>query len=295
MNNESLNKLTAIVPIGKLSDNLKAIKLWVPVAIKHEIKIIFVNDQIDPETSKNIEEYVDLLSSPNIKLIVGTFNGPGGARNRGLKEVCTEWVCFWDADDAPLITNIAQEMKEIQQEDMIVGQFEITFKSNEEILTYPKPAKDLFDISMNPGLWRCLLRTMVAKKAEFPQTYMGEDQIYLARLSKYLAKAKISERLFYTYIQGNGTQLTASKSRLLDLRNSIVELNELEKKSDFIDEKKILLTIFIRQCMTLIKRGNKNLKFFGLHHLFFSDFSSSYILRLKLITRILRNGIQNAR
>ncbi|CAN2170053.1 Glyco_tranf_GTA_type domain containing protein [Candidatus Nanopelagicaceae bacterium] len=292
---KTLKNLTAIVPIGKLSDNLSLIRFWVPIASNHGLKIIFVNDAIDFETSENIKSYVDQLSSSDIRLIVGKFDGPGGARNRGLKEVSTEWVCFWDADDMPIVENIAKELAASNMENLIIGQYEITQTARDAVKIIPKPTRNLFDISLNPGLWRFLFRTDIAKKVEFPKIYMGEDQIYLARLSNYLLSARISTNLFYSYTQGSATQLTSSSSRLKDLQYSIAELSWLGLKTTSIEQSKLILTLQIRQCLTLIKRGNSQLRLYGLHTLLFSKLSMNYSVRLIQITRVLKIGVTNAR
>ncbi len=286
-------KVSAVVPVGKLNDDLALLKSWIPKAISHGMKVILVNDCIDHKTSSLLKDYVDKVASKNIQLLVGDFFGPGGARNRGLDEVQSDWVCFWDSDDLPDVQGVLLALEENQNAEVLIGNFLAVERGNTIGQSEKRVATSLFEIAMNPGLWRFVFRLSIIEENRFQKLYMGEDQLFLAQLSPFIVNGLRLKTNFYTYYYGGEAQLTSVKARMDHMEIVIRGTYLCLQRTKSNQERDFLVWLFTRQAMTLLKLGDANSKAFALRNLFLTKLPISYIHRLVSIFRIVRYGLLN--
>ena len=123
--------LTAIVPVGPAHLLKNRLKNWAAEAnrFSSELTLIIVLDSND---SKAIQQ-VYLEGFVNADIIQGTFGSPGSARNAGLRNINSRWICFWDCDDEPKIERFIEMVKaaELQDNQVAIGNFEISNKDHD--------------------------------------------------------------------------------------------------------------------------------------------------------------------
>lgn len=83
-------------------------------------EIIFVNDGSEDETGKIIENWIKDKKNFNIKLFNEIHNGPGSARNIGIKNSSNPWIAFLDSDDT-WEKNKIEEIKNILEKNLNVN------------------------------------------------------------------------------------------------------------------------------------------------------------------------------
>ena len=234
--------LTAIIPIGPKHRDANLISKWSDSANKYsdELKIIIVEDFGTDKTlpGPNASLRYGLKNSVSIR---GNFNSPGISRNTGLSAAESPWVCFWDADDLPNVTNFLEMVRDAEETnfEITIGDFDRF--SNYEHLTTEKDKKE-FDIQQvikEPGLWRMSFRRELIGKTRFEPIFMAEDQLFLLDLVFYKKHIYFHQKVVYRYQVNNPLQLTNSNSvnQIVDFVNLVkFRLSNNEYPTDKISE-----------------------------------------------------------
>lgn len=219
---ESLD-LTMIIPVGGRNPSTHILKSWFTGDLIKKIKFVFVFDDLNPFILETFKEIINQQEVNNVKTLVASCRNPGGARNLGLQEAETAWVCFCDSDDLPDLQNICDVLSSdiANDSDVIRGRYGVIregiekpprrFNEDREILNH----SDL--ISFGPGIWRYLFRTELIRDKRFPELSLAEDQIFLMRTFWSSPSIKQSDLNFYTYCIGNPDALTSNRRNLRDL------------------------------------------------------------------------------
>jgi glycosyltransferase involved in cell wall biosynthesis len=270
-----------------MAGRLETLKDWVVEALKRGFDVILIHDIKDDQTERELTDFVKITNHKCLRLFSGYFGGPGLARNEGLRNTRTNWLCFFDADDRPNLENIENHMKTITNDaDMVVGQYEVLDVLQGRKKIKSSTTRNLTDLMINPGLWRILLNRSFTKQNEFPNFRMGEDQIYLANLDLSNAEIEYSQKTFYQYYANQKTQLTRNTKALDDLRYSTKVLKDAIKLSKNLDT---LFILYIRQSVSGILRASYLTKIICLWRLASIAFLKHPILVIKTLIRI-RNG-----
>jgi glycosyltransferase involved in cell wall biosynthesis len=284
--------LTVIVPIGAMAGRLGNLNSWLSEAIYRDIKIILVHDDKNDETHKELKEVLSLYDSKNIQFISGEFNGPGAARNYGLKRVRTEWFAFWDADDLPVVKEFESMVDQARTAGKKVaqGQFRVSNAITGSVTRFSKYSSGSWDlqIAKNPGIWRFAFETAEFSGVTFPEISMGEDQVFLAKLGIQEKDVYITKNIVYGYVVGSPNQLTASTKVIEDLivaRRSLAALiRELNSSNH-----RLATAMLMKQQLTLIKRkvgfSNRILAILFLHKLLFKKLPKNLAILWGLLTK----------
>ena len=282
--------LTAITPVTKMAGRLDLLESWVTEALLLGIKVVIVHDFRDECTQIDLEQLVKRCGTQNLILISDRFGNPGAARNAGMENLNTEWVCFWDSDDLPNISNVMEELNSCDPSiDLVIGQYTIFHKTEKFDPPRTSATFTVEDFALNPGLWRILIRSKLVKEVSFPSLRMGEDQVFLNSLNVESLKVEFSTKVFYTYFTGESSQLTNNSAAITDLSSSIHTLSaSLSQKS----EKYFLVTgiMLLRMCTTAIIKGRIKLKFSSTLPLLRALRKMGPKVSLKVIRRIFGMG-----
>lgn len=249
----SLN-LTAIVPISSFRNDSARIASWLAATNNRGITVIFVYD--GPEIPEDVVK--SLSVSPNVRVLKSDLRGPGAARNIGLKEVTSDFVCFWDSDDYPLIDAISAAVKELDNSgsDVAIGEYEVSYSNTEmnspDNSTVKHTNSLVEELTGSPGLWRFVFKTETLAAVDFPNTSMGEDQVFLAR---FFAKERDILKLdypVYRYVRHGDVQLTKHQESVNRLTESMrILLSELHTYDRFGRE--LASSMAFKQVLTVIK------------------------------------------
>ena len=94
------NILTIVIPVYNREQLiLNALESIALQECDDRVKIIVVDDKSTDSTVLNVMKWIESHSHLDIKLLTNSKKGVSSARNRGLNDVDTEFVMFFDSDD----------------------------------------------------------------------------------------------------------------------------------------------------------------------------------------------------
>jgi glycosyltransferase involved in cell wall biosynthesis len=241
--------LTAVIPVKNLENITSNIcKLFSQNLTS--VRLIIVLDEVGTFTKELIYDLVKSNKNCDVTILEGKFGNPGGARNAGVALCESDWICFWDADDQPEVSNILKEISlKGSNSDIIVGQYAVLDWMTNAKIRRDQTESNLEAIAMNPGLWRHVFRSEAIEGIVFPDLRMAEDQVFLAHAYNKTLRVKFSESIFYNYYKNVPNQLTSTSKNLEDIEKSLTLLLNLHASPSRFRE--ILL---VRQFVTLTTR-----------------------------------------
>lgn len=274
-----------------MAGKLARLELWLSTILKSDSEVILIHDITDEMTGLELERLFQKHKDMNIQLLHGRFGGPGSARNVGIEMAKGRWISFWDSDDEPNVSNFLKMVEKANSTtcEIIVGGFIVrsdrTNQERKEELFSNNLAENLDRVAFNPGIWRMAFRRSFLGGIRFPSSRMGEDQLLLANLNFYNSKIDFYNDSVYYYITGNPNQLTAKSSAISDLKKvakTFLQKISLTPRS----ESTYLAIMFIRQCLTLLKRGRFDARLFSIW-LLLRYFFLALIGRVKVVSPLL--------
>jgi glycosyltransferase involved in cell wall biosynthesis len=241
--------LTAVIPAKNL-ENISSNICKLFTQNLTSVRLIIVLDEAGTFTKELIYDLVKSNKNCDVTILEGEFRNPGGARNAGIALCESDWICFWDADDQPEVSNILKEISlKGSSSDIIVGQYVVFDWMTNAKIRKDQTESNLEALAMNPGLWRHVFRSEAIEGIVFPDLRMAEDQVFLAQAYNKTLRVKFSESIFYNYYKNVPNQLTSSSNNLEDIEKSLtLLLNLYASPSSF---REILL---VRQLVTLTTR-----------------------------------------
>ena len=249
-NMKSDPSLTAVIPFFGKPKLHQQIVSSVQKAIELGIRVVVVCDK-DDATWKSL-----VTESNKIKIVNINVHDPGSARNIGLAETETDWICFWDADDQPIPERFIQMVAKTKasQRKIGAGAFNIVrARDDQELKTIQSKSSKEFenDFLAYPGIWRFIFFRELLRHTDFPAISMSEDQIFLGKVINDLSSVFVSDLVVYNYRIG-GNQLTKSVLSRKQIRIALDLMVELG-----FDRKKEALTIqnkvFLKNSATALK------------------------------------------
>lgn len=252
-------KLSVIVPISGGPDRIKHLGEWFEFTNLISLEVILVEDNLQKETQEELQFQLSKFPKEySLLRVTGEFGNPGTARNAGIEKRTGDWVAFWDSDDQPKLSKIAQILSQFSLTDVdyIYTDFLIFNESNQETTQNRFASKsentNLSLIALEPGIWRFIFREKVIRNINFPPLRMGEDQIFLAKLNLQKWHGKYLQINAYVYSKNIGSQLTKDRLRYKYLENSVSEMLDLLNS----DASKFAKLVVIRQSLTLLINGS---------------------------------------
>jgi glycosyltransferase involved in cell wall biosynthesis len=286
-----MSLLTAIVPVHKMSGRLEELKHWVCESLKLNIRIILVHDFGDFDTEKELEDFVNAQDSSKLVFISGQFGGPGMARNAAMHQITTEYFCFWDSDDIPLVQNFYEMVLQAAKDeiDIAVGLFEI----NEDNKLRQNPLENkgisLIDkVALNPGLWRMAFASKHFSEYRFRELRLAEDQLFLVEIDFAERRIFADPRTVYCYNSDSPGSLTKQRSNLSDICTFLGVINFKLASSLSLQSRPFLLVMGVKQALTLVKSGTIHLKLVGLRSLASTLVLSSNIEKRSMLKLLVK-------
>jgi glycosyltransferase involved in cell wall biosynthesis len=277
--------LSAVIPVGGFPNGDKALKSWLLQKLPTGLEVILVLDSDDKSVNESVRNMASSDYGNSVIVRESKFRNPGSTREIGLKAARGEWVCFWDSDDLPEVSNVYRNasLEENKSVDAIVGGYQSVDYETKKTTSHHHRAPDpLMEIYINPGLWRFIFRTQVVKDISFPALSMGEDQVFLFKAISASRKLNFVSENFYNYLQYSTGQLTKSNA----ISSDLAKARDLCKELYTNDRNPYLLSAIIRQDLTLIKRDKPLGKLSALGSLIKVSIKS--IFGLKALSRILK-------
>jgi len=258
--------LSVVIPVGNLNrdyENLRnIIKSLLTTEIATEIELVFILDTSEKFAVLKLSELCEVEKIINYKILKCSDRNPGASRNIGITSSAGKWIIFCDSDDLPIFSSIQIAMAQADSEcNIIIGSF-----ATENYLNVVTPVRLIENdstfnwglISLNPGIWRWLIKRNFLKFITFPELSMGEDQFFLIKLLSNRPLIKFSSESFYIYRTGTQDRLTNNKVKIRDLVKNI-ELEIIYVKS-LKSRHNVINNMILRQLITLFKKSDFKLK-----------------------------------
>jgi glycosyltransferase involved in cell wall biosynthesis len=245
-----------------MAGRLAPLRLWASSALKAGISIVLIHDIGDRETELELCEFVEGIKSEQLTFVSGVFNGPGAARNEGLRLVKTQFFCFWDSDDLPDVTYFAEMVKfaVLNDFELVVGEYKS--KSGREISEHKlrdNSSKNALIIALNPGIWRMIFSTKSFQRYQFQNLKLAEDQLFLAEIGFPEVRYGVFLKSVYQYEVGVNGSLTSHTGYFSDLVSSLQAIDHLIYIAKTRKRRKFLTILVLRQSLTLLKNGKLKL------------------------------------
>lgn len=248
--------LSAVIPVGDFIQHKDNITRIIQQATEMGIELIIVIDnQVQSVFMDAVTLFRDLKGCGSV--IQGASGNPGGSRNLGLSRATNNWVTFWDCDDAPDATQVAEMTSNpgATECDVLIGSYEVQNLLNLEIETHKiETNRWKIDVGLDPGIWRFVFRKDFVANLSFPDLKMGEDQVFLQRVFSRNPHVCVSQLTVYRYKINVPNQLTGEKSNI----KSLIEANQLALQEYRVlsTKSRIIDAMLIRQLLTLGKHSS---------------------------------------
>lgn len=225
------------------------------------IEIILVDDCSKDNTKKII---CDLeANNPKIKKVLSkTNNGPGGAKNEGLKKAHGDYITFVDSDDyldSDYIEKLMDKIDENNLIDIVIAGFKKVDIEGNTLYTrqYKDPDSALWQSFTS---WSRLYRRewLTQNKLALPYGKVFEDILFQAAIILCNPKYDLANTVGYNYVYNDKsishtTLCSFVKGSLNKEQQYLIEL----KKYATTEEKENILTYFAfrTMCWHLLKSG----------------------------------------
>lgn len=248
-------EISIIVPITRISGQLKHLEGWIGDVDTRKIEVILVHDVQDEISGPELKKM--LSRHPEIRLLEGRFGSAGITRNFGLVASKGRYVIFWDCDDDPNIEvlNRVVNLPEFGNLDVYVFQFQIWGKLGKQFTL----TENWVDLTLSPGIWRILFSRSIIGGKIFTALLMGEDQVFLTQLKPWQYQTHFSNEILYSYNTGNAGQATSNPKLISTLHESLTQVLHSYQSANALDQIYIS-NLFWRQFLTAITRGDLKCK-----------------------------------
>ena len=255
--------LTAIVPIGNISNCSRNLVQRLQQAISLDIQVKLVFDRI---TVRDSEEFLRSLNSEkHLEVIQGVFGQPGLARNAALEEVRSTWLTFWDSDDDIYPNKVKEMVMKADKEgsNLAIGNFELYFHSPTQsplLGIYSPSTSHSPDFKSTLGLWRMAFRTktIFLEGIKFPPIRVGEDVLFVNQVLKTNPPIFTFKDFVYQYSVGGHQQTTNVRSTLEETSRVLASL--LQHKNVNLSSKshELIRQLIVLQLLTLLRTIHKS-------------------------------------
>ena len=230
-------KVTGVIPVGNLARDKINLARIIQLSNNYPVKLLIVMDCQDKDAIQEFKETNMELFGDQVQILESDSGNPGGARQVGLQNVETDWVCFWDSDDLPDVQNIIGSVDAVNpSRKILVGGFTVVdldgknFKANK--FEVSRPDRCLRELARNPGIWRIAVRFEILRNLHFRNLSMGEDQLFIAEILALGEEIEFSSKNFYFYNAFNPSSLTKNSQAFLDLSSASTNMREILNKSN---------------------------------------------------------------
>lgn len=217
MNEKMKPAISIIIPIYQSERHLERLFQSIKKQTFENFEVLMINDG---STDNSVLLCEDICKSDKRFIIINQENkGVSSARNRGIEEACSDYICFIDSDDW-IEKDYIKSLIEISDDyDMVVEGF-IKDKPGSRTKVIPIEGeirlnninvdilRDLCEkyLLFPPWVKRYKKEILIINNIRFPENICyGEDLVFNFRYLDYVKRIKIISEASYHYIENEGS------------------------------------------------------------------------------------------
>jgi len=250
-------QISVIIPINDwnfVKNNIQ--RLLSEKETKH-FKFIFVLDSCNKYAKISLNQIILDYEIINFLILSANFGSAALARNEGLQNVETNWVCFWDSDDLPNLKNFFELYKNSlgRNINLVVGQMETIYLSDQRVNRKVETnTNSLTALALNLGFTRILYETKFIKGLFFPNIDLGEDVLFLAKVVSRSPKILYSSLSVYIYKNYNWKYRFNDNKTILNLFELYALLNGDRQEVKEMEANTFYFLITLKLLLGITKR-----------------------------------------
>lgn len=214
-------KFSFIIPTYNNADKITSFLEELIKQTYDDYEIIIVNDGSQDDTIIKVNQFIKRHNNIDISLYNIHNQGPGMARNHGIKHALGDYIWFIDDDDRlnddNSLTKLNDDIISFNYPDILIFNVKICQKKNEKIYCYTNK-KFTTDIYKSPEIllkqqwpWSKVIKRefLINTGIQFPSLYMFEDIYFFTELYLHASTISLTTNCYYHYIK-NSNSLTSS-------------------------------------------------------------------------------------
>ena len=226
--------VSVVIPVYNAAAFLPTCFSGLKAQVFQEFEAIFVDDGSTDTTGRILTQAVAL--EPHFRMIRQNHKNAGSARNKGLQEVKSKYVCFWDVDDEydPYLLLNAIQCLEQTKADIVLFHYKEKRDNGKETFRnsypaeYAKNGKREYFTEASPeealllgggSVWNKVYRTVLIREhhLQFDELAAYNDVGFVLRGNLAANKIALLDEYLYSYWYNNSGSVTESKSEHYDL------------------------------------------------------------------------------
>ncbi len=134
--NKSVAEISVIIPAHQSADTIVRALASVAHQTVRPKEVIVIDDGSKDDTGSRATSFAKNMGSIEVKVLRQTRQGPGAARNHGIKEASGRFVGFLDADDEWLPLKLEHSLHEIEKHDatFVAHDLIVTDRGNDRVV-----------------------------------------------------------------------------------------------------------------------------------------------------------------
>jgi CDP-glycerol glycerophosphotransferase len=246
--------ISIVIPVHNIENYLTECMDSITEQIFRDIEVIAVDGASDDGSGKLLDERAEC--EPRLKVIHTRENGPGNARNRGVREATGEYIWFVDGDDiipAGCLGVIADRIK-VTRPDVLFIDYEAFYPGGKSEPGYghdlmSRQTPECFRLAEQPWVvdlsmvsWNKIIRRefFLLTSAAFPSESPHEDIPVSCLLMLEASRLSVLNRVCYSYRRNRpGSYMRADRKSLAvgSSRHQFNIFTSYEKVLDDIEER----------------------------------------------------------
>ena len=244
-------ELDVVIPVKMPSQYLDTFIL----NTRNSLDVIRFNYVLDGIQIQEVgKSMIKSYSNEQHRFIYGNYGSPGVARNAALSKCEAKYLMFCDVDDVPIFENIYTFLKicATHRADIGIGGWMVLGE------TKVKSTRPI-SVGLNPGIWRMIFSRELVGGTTFSDAHWGEDQEFFVKMLEKKPKLFVDNLPIYKYrrdVLGSQTSNTSNVEYLAKITKNCIRAGMSTTRASRV----VVITMILRQILTLIKYGKNTMK-----------------------------------
>lgn len=206
------NKVSIIVPVYNGDKYIDRFWGSIEQQVFRDFEVVFIDDGSTDHSRQLLEDHLS-KSRLKTKLICQENRGVSSARNTGLNEIESKYVCFCDIDDTVTSSflSVMVKMMDSSGADVAISGIKVDGNKDNRVIDSSQALQDYlynkFSVSVCGSCIRCSL--LKKNHIQFPEGYKYcEDLYFMWKVFAMSSKVVCIRQSMYNYIHNQGSAMS---------------------------------------------------------------------------------------